>query len=304
MAELTSRNIDLSNQYGVQLKTANKYCDRDIVVKPKLQTKTATSNGDIYPDSGYCGLSQVTVNVAGAQSFNISYSNGAPTDTSKLWIKSAEPTATETSPQALTDNQLDAGKIFIEQDSTKNLFTLAAEPVKITIGIKNIYKGSSNNTAELLDSYLYNGTNWINVNTEEVATIALNPPELSLNGSILTITSKSQNVEEATYIIYEGDTEVTRVAASEPTVDLSNYIISTGDHSISVSVVDTAGNESNKSAAITYSVLPQLATPELSLEEGSTSTIVVSNIDEHASKIAVYAIEDDSEVLLGEVDIQ
>ena len=55
--------IILKNKDGVLLKTAGKYCPDDIIVKPNLQTKTVTANGDISPDEGYCGLEKVTVNV-------------------------------------------------------------------------------------------------------------------------------------------------------------------------------------------------------------------------------------------------
>ena len=56
-------SIILNNKDGVLLKTAGKYCPDDIIVKPNLQTKTVTANGDISPDVGYCGLEKVTVSV-------------------------------------------------------------------------------------------------------------------------------------------------------------------------------------------------------------------------------------------------
>ena len=63
---------------SIKLLTANKYCDEDITVTVNLQTKTATANGDITPDDGYCGLEKVVVNV-----------------TPKLQTKTATPTTAQ-----------------------------------------------------------------------------------------------------------------------------------------------------------------------------------------------------------------
>ena len=58
---------------------------------PKLQTKTATANGEVTPDTGYDGLSKVTVNVPTGAELNIAYGDTAPTDTNKLWINAEKP---------------------------------------------------------------------------------------------------------------------------------------------------------------------------------------------------------------------
>ena len=64
---------------------------------------------------------------------------------------------------------LTSGNILGQQSYDKNIFTLVPPPTKVTIGLKNVYKGNSNNIAEFVDAYLYNGTNWVNVNTGETA---------------------------------------------------------------------------------------------------------------------------------------
>lgn len=56
-------NIQLTNPNGVELSTQGTYIDKNIQVIPTLQEKTITTNGNITPDSGYTGLSKVTVNV-------------------------------------------------------------------------------------------------------------------------------------------------------------------------------------------------------------------------------------------------
>ena len=55
--------IDIKNSGGVILDTYHKYCDRNIQVKPVLQSKSVTKNGSVVADEGYCGLSAVEVNV-------------------------------------------------------------------------------------------------------------------------------------------------------------------------------------------------------------------------------------------------
>lgn len=60
---MATTNIEM-NRPNITLATEGTYCENDIKVSAKLQTKTATANGDIAPDEGYCGLEKVTVNVA------------------------------------------------------------------------------------------------------------------------------------------------------------------------------------------------------------------------------------------------
>lgn len=59
--------IPMTAQSGVTLATEGKYCDKDITIVPQLQAKTATpttSSQELTPDSGYAGLSKVTVEAA------------------------------------------------------------------------------------------------------------------------------------------------------------------------------------------------------------------------------------------------
>ena len=64
---------------------------------------------------------------------------------------------------------LTSGNILGQQDYNKNIFIIVQAPTKVTIGLKNVYKGNSSNVAEFVDAYLYDGTNWVNVNTGETA---------------------------------------------------------------------------------------------------------------------------------------
>lgn len=56
-------NIELKDRNGITLKTAEKYCAEDVVITPKLQSKSVTENGNVVADEGYCGLKSVIVDV-------------------------------------------------------------------------------------------------------------------------------------------------------------------------------------------------------------------------------------------------
>lgn len=65
--QATETQVSMTSQSGVTLATKDKYCDKDIKVTPQLQAKTATpttSSQELTPDSGYAGLSKVTVESA------------------------------------------------------------------------------------------------------------------------------------------------------------------------------------------------------------------------------------------------
>nr|DAG70155.1 MAG TPA: hypothetical protein [Caudoviricetes sp.] len=65
--QATETQVPMTSQSGVTLATKDKYCDKDIKVTPQLQAKTATpttSSQELTPDSGYAGLSKVTVEAA------------------------------------------------------------------------------------------------------------------------------------------------------------------------------------------------------------------------------------------------
>ena len=76
-AQDPAMNVEITNAYGVRLNTAEKYCEEDIIVTPKLQNKEVTSNGVVAADDGYAGLNSVSVNVSGGGVGT--YTNDTPT---------------------------------------------------------------------------------------------------------------------------------------------------------------------------------------------------------------------------------
>jgi hypothetical protein len=93
--------LQLISPNGGTLNTAGTYCDGDIEIIPKLQDKTVTENGTVTADEGFAGLGEVVVDVqsGGGAEFNIAYGDTAPEDTSKLWVKTAEPEDVQITPK-------------------------------------------------------------------------------------------------------------------------------------------------------------------------------------------------------------
>lgn len=129
--------IELNNQDGITLKTKGKYCSEDIDITPKLQAKTTTTNGKVTSDNGYVGLKEVTVNVpssGGGGELNIAYGNTAPEDTSKLWIKSEEPSNISFpvvwKPEQIVDGVTDTNDI-VQADGSTYPYVYASVGTKI-----------------------------------------------------------------------------------------------------------------------------------------------------------------------------
>ena len=60
---------------------------------------------------------------------------------------------------------LDSGNILITPNMLNVFNLIYSADTQVQIGVLNVYKGDSNNEAGLVDAYLHNGTDWVNVNT-------------------------------------------------------------------------------------------------------------------------------------------
>ena len=90
-----SHNITVEGGKSVRLPTAGKYCDRDIII-------TATGGG-------------------GGAELNIAYGDTAPEDTSKLWVKTSEPSGVIMSADKVFDGEA-------REASIKQYTSVLAEP--------------------------------------------------------------------------------------------------------------------------------------------------------------------------------
>lgn len=103
---------------------------------PRLQSKTATTNGDVTPDSGYDGLSKVTVNVSG--------------DAPKLQEKSITPTK---STQTVTPDSTHDG-----------LSKVTVNPIPSDYVIPNLQEKTTTTNGDITPDSGYTGLSKVTVN--------------------------------------------------------------------------------------------------------------------------------------------
>ena len=246
-------SIILNNKDGVLLKTAGKYCPEDIIVKPNLQTKTATANGDISPDDGYCGLEKVTVNVP------------APT----LQTKTVTPTKSQ---QTVTPDSNYNGLSQVIVNAIPNEYI-------IPNGSQNI---TENGTYDITSK----ASVVVNV---PISQPTLNAPTISLTGSTLTIANPASNGNFVTkFKVFSNGTALTEVVitSSSTNVDLSTLLTTGGTYAITAKASAANFNDSAASNSESYEAKTQ-TTPAISPAGGTT--IQIDTIDDNATTIEVYA---------------
>lgn len=255
-----------------------------------------TENGtqDIIPDTGKV-LSKVTVNtnVPSGNELNIHYGDTAPTDTSKLWVKTTEPASVEISPE-LFGEELQNNKLYLVCNAVMNnkVKIVNSNSAKITIGITSAFKGDENNKAKEVTAYVHDGVNWHTL-AGEITLTKLYAPKISISEKTLTITNDQRNGSYVTnYKVYTGSTLLTTITAT--TLDLTTVITVYGTYNISVIATGTGYTDSDSSNVVEYIyVAPQLPTPINLTVDG---TIISWDAVENAESYDVYA---DDTALLG-----
>ena len=132
IADAIRDKIGSSDMYGIgeipdAIRSIEGVVDKEVVLQDKDIVLNEGDQTSIQADDGYDGLGLVNVNVAAVDrydgeissepgtisevmSFNIAYGDTAPADTSKLWVKTAEPNNVEvTSDIVVVGEEIDIG---------------------------------------------------------------------------------------------------------------------------------------------------------------------------------------------------
>lgn len=235
----------------------------------------------------------VTGTLEGGAKLNIAYGDTAPTDTSKLWVKTTEPESVEISPE-LFGEELQNNKLYLVCNAVMNnkVKIVNSNSAKITIGITSAFKGDENNKAKEVTAYVHDGVNWHTL-AGEITLTKLYAPKISISEKTLTITNDERNGSYVTnYKVYTGSTLLTTITAT--TLDLTTVITVYGTYNISVIATGTGYTDSDSSNVVEYiCVAPQLPAPINLTVDG---TIISWDAVENAESYDVYA---DDTALLG-----
>lgn len=124
--------IPLTSSGATTCKTAQKYCDKNIIVYPKLQEKTTaptSASQAITADSGYAGLSKVTISAVPTETKTATAGTSAttvtPTSGKFLTSVTVNPTPSEEKTVEITSS----GNTVITPSSGKLLSKVTVTPV-------------------------------------------------------------------------------------------------------------------------------------------------------------------------------
>lgn len=335
--------IELNNQDGITLKTKDKYCSEDIDITPKLQTKTTTVNGKVTTDENYVGLKEVTVNVQTAPT--LQSKTVTPTKSQQnIAADSGYDGLSGVTVNAIPDNYvIPTGTVNITANGTHNVSGKASVNVNVSAQLKlqqktvtptkskqtvksdSSYDGLSEVIVNAIpDEYISpsgslniteNGTYDIKAKANVVVNVesekpTLNAPTISLRFSTLTITNPATNGNFVTsYRIFNGSAELAVVTSK--TVDLSTLLTDSGTYSITVKASAPNFNNSAASNSMSYKVVAAVTgytltvtveygdeTVDITYADGSTATVGAGTYDNVASVAVdnnmIYTITDAS----------
>lgn len=249
-------SVLITSKDGETLPTNGKYCVSDITVQPALETKTVTENGVILPSGNYCGFEKVTVNVQTAP--KLQTKTITPTKSQQnIAADSGYDGLSGVTVNAIPDNYvIPAGTVNITANGTHDVSGKASVNVNVP-GKEEQTKSvtiTANGTVKITPDAGKTLSEVTVIAAVESEKPTLNAPTVSLSNSTLTITNPATNGNFVTsYRIFNGSAELAVVTSK--TVDLSTLLTDSGTYSITVKASAPNFNNSAASNSVSYKVV-------------------------------------------------
>lgn len=249
-------SVLITSKDGETLPTNGKYCVSDITVQPALETKTVTENGVILPSGNYCGFEKVTVNVQTAP--KLQTKTITPTKSQQsVSPDSGYDGLSGVTVNAIPDNYvIPAGTVNITANGTHDVSGKASVNVNVP-GKEEQTKSvtiTANGTVKITPDAGKTLSEVTVIAAVESEKPTLNAPTVSLSNSTLTITNPATNGNFVTsYRIFNGSAELAVVTST--TVDLSTLLTDSGTYSITVKASAPNFNNSAASNSVSYKVV-------------------------------------------------
>lgn len=248
-------SVLITSKDGEALPTNGKYCVSDITVQPALEIKTITSNGEALPSESYCGFEKVIVNVQTAP--KLQTKTVTPTKLQQnVSPDSGYDGLSGVTVNAIPDNYvIPTGTVNITANGTHDVSGKASVNVNVP-GKEEQTKSvtiTANGTVKITPDTGKTLSEVTVIAAVESEKPTLNAPTISLSNSTLTITNPATNGNFVTsYRIFNGSAELAVVTSK--TVDLSTLLTETGTYSITVKASAPNFNNSAASNAVSYEV--------------------------------------------------
>ncbi len=161
-----------------------------------------------------------------------------------------------------TDTNIDKVRIFsyLQNSNLKLLCAYKGDKFKFSgistesiSDVLGVYKGDENNIAQLVESYAYDGTNWVGLDGTIIFTKLYPPSGVYILGSILHIVNDFRNNGKTiTFYIYKGENVYNVDHTSGTTIDLSGKTyVGVGDNKLRVEA-DAEGYTKSEKRIVNY----------------------------------------------------
>ncbi len=248
-------SVLITSKDGEALPTNGKYCVSDITVQPALEIKTITSNGEALPSESYCGFEKVIVNVQTAP--KLQTKTVTPTKSQQnVSPDSGYDGLSGVTVNAIPDNYvIPTGTVNITVNGTHDVSGKAS--VNVNVPVKEEQTKSvtinANGSVKITPDAGKTLSEVTVITAVESEKPTLNAPTISLSNSTLTITNPATNGNFVTsYRIFNGSAELAVVTSK--TVDLSTLLTDSGTYSITVKASAPNFNNSAASNSVSYKV--------------------------------------------------